>query len=71
MKNFEKYKTPKEAYEAYNKECLNHRSCKACPYSDNGKPDRCEFRWLYKDIPEPKTTPQWQNNLMDKFTRKD
>lgn len=70
MTNFEKYKTPREAFEAFTECCHNVKSgCEECPY--NGCDVSCYFMWLYTDLKDKKPTPQWQSNILNKFTTKE
>lgn len=69
MKNFEKYKTPEKAADAFYSYCNNKR-CEYCFFYKNFAVLPCNIQWLYYDD-EKNPTPQWEDNLMNKFTRKD
>lgn len=73
MKNFEKYKTPEEAYHARCRFCNAQGDCKKCEYANcNNKTSvalLCDYRWLYGEA--EKEPSQWQNNIMDRFTGKE
>lgn len=69
MTNFEKYKTPQEAAEVFYSYCNNTR-CQYCKFFENYAIIPCIFQWLYADD-EENQTPQWQNDLMDKFITKE
>lgn len=69
MKNKEKFDNYDDALMAFYTECSKH-VCSSCPYAYNGKPLRCDIRWLYTET-EPKPTPQWQENIMGKFSSKE
>ena len=45
VRNFDKYKTTKDAMNAFNLMCEN-MACERCPYNQ-GSSFRCKFEWLY------------------------
>ena len=71
MKNKDKYATAEEAYRAWYAFCKAQPSCSDCKYEHCD----CFSNWIYdeaeEDNNEAKEPPQWQNNLMEKFTSKE
>jgi hypothetical protein len=70
MTNFEKYKTPEEAYQAFKNICATTRCSECsyfCGYIETIK--SCQMVWLYTDA--EKDPAQWRNNIMDKFTNRE
>ena len=66
MKNFEKFKTPEEAFDAKRSFCKAQKTCLKCRYmGSNKKKILCDWAWLY-DEAESNEIPQWQNNIMAK-----
>ena len=45
MINAEKYETPEDRYNVFQKYCNKHHGCKGCPLNDNKLSD-CMFSWL-------------------------
>lgn len=72
MLNKDKYKTAQEARKVFYHYCIN-MSCRECPYyCENSSENSCSFLWLYAEAEADKNpTPQWQKNLMEKFTSKE
>lgn len=72
MKNLEKYKTAEEAYHAFRSYCDTQEKCRKCKYTNLGRRIKvaCDFKWLYDDD-EKNSTPQWQKNILNKFTSKE
>ena len=71
MKNKDKYKTYEDAYKAWGAFCMTQNKCMTCPYRQYSQ---CSLKWLYdeaKDDDEKKPTPQWQKNILNKFTSKE
>lgn len=68
MQNKDKFATAKEAWEAFVNYCDDH-NCKRCPQRKSKW--SCGFAWLYAEEQTEKPTPQWQENVMDKFTNKE
>lgn len=67
MQNKDKFKTAREAWDAYKEFCKS--DCQHCPMVGNGRIS-CIVTWLYAEA-EADPTPQWKDNLTNKFTRKD
>lgn len=69
MQNFEKYKTAKERTNAFKNFCDLYKECQGCPLAEKAIRENtyCSYLWLDLD----KETPQWQENIVNKFTRKD
>ena len=72
MKNYEKYKTAEEAFNARRRFCKAQESCINCRYSNSSRKIKapCDYRWFY-DEAESDEKPQWQKNIMNKFTSKE
>jgi hypothetical protein len=70
MTNFEKYKTPAEAYQAFRRIC-DKTLCEDCRYFCGWFNPRvsCQTKWLYAD--DEKDLARWQSNIMDKFTNRE
>ena len=68
MLNKDKYATAKEAMQAFYKYCKPTK-CHNCPLFD--LKTSCYLLWMYADENDFKPAPQWQNDLMEKFTNKE
>jgi hypothetical protein len=71
MKNKDKFATAEEAYSAWKAFCDAQPICIECKYTKNlGEESKlpCNFRWFYDEAP---STPQWQTNILNKFTSKE
>ena len=70
MRNDNKFVTAKERHEAFFAFCRSHKSCTYCPLQSEGLKSlhvSCEYKWL--DLEEgDEEPPQWQKNIMNKFT---
>ena len=51
MINAEKYETPEDRYNAFQKYCAKHNGCKNCPLSENISCE-CTFSWLDLEVEE-------------------
>lgn len=69
MQNFKKHKTAEKAADAFFEHCNNTR-CEYCVFFKKYGEIPCDIQWLYYDD-EKNPTPQWKENLTNKFTRKD
>lgn len=75
MKNNNKFITTEERHKAFRAFCESHISCSVCILQRDvsGKYLPCNLRWLDleegTDEDDDDETPQWEQNILNKFTK--